>query len=168
MYNRFENLLKERGVTAYRVAKETNIATATLSDWKKGRSTPKIDKLKKIADYFRVSLDYLTGDSDDPVDYDNFDEEIPEYFDGDVKAYLDFKKAEEDDHYKELINPLTGKKMTKREVNQLEKVKSEALLLFDDENVSEEDKEKLMMALNDMFWKSKQKNKEKYAQSHKK
>ena len=81
---------------------------------------------------------------------------------------IDFKKAEEDDHYKELINPLTGKKMTKREVNQLERVKSEALLLFDDENVSEEDKEKLMMALNDMFWKSKQKNKEKYAQSHKK
>ena len=68
----------------------------------------------------------------------------------------------------EQINPLTGKKMTRVELNQHEKIMSEAALLFDNENVSEEDKEKLMIALNDMFWKSKQKNKEKYAKSHSK
>ena len=66
------------------------------------------------------------------------------------------------------INPLTGKKMTKRELSQYEKVMNEATLMFNNEDVSEEDKEKLMMALNDMFWKAKQKNKEKYAKSHKK
>lgn len=64
MYEIFETLLKERNVTAYRVAKETGIATATLSDWKNGRSKPKQDKLKKIADYFGVSLDYLVGKTD--------------------------------------------------------------------------------------------------------
>ena len=63
MYEIFENLLKEKNVTAYRVSKETGIATATLSDWKNGRSTPKQDKLQKIADYFEVSLDYLTGNT---------------------------------------------------------------------------------------------------------
>ena len=31
----------------------------TLSDWKNGKTTPKQDKLLKIADYFGVSLDYL-------------------------------------------------------------------------------------------------------------
>lgn len=61
MYERFEQLLKENNVTAYRVAKETGIATATLSDWKKGRSTPKTDKLQKIADYFEVSIEYFSG-----------------------------------------------------------------------------------------------------------
>lgn len=65
------------------------------------------------------------------------------------------------------INPLTGKKMTNRELSQYEKVMNEATLMFNNEEVSEEDKEKLMMALNDMFWKSKQKNKEKYSNSHK-
>lgn len=64
MYEIFEILLKEKNVTAYRVAKETGIATATLSDWKNGRSKPKQDKLKKIADYFGVSLDYLVGKTD--------------------------------------------------------------------------------------------------------
>lgn len=61
MYEIFEKLLQKRNVTAYRVAKETGIATATLSDWKNGKSTPKTDKLQKIADYFGVSLDYLLG-----------------------------------------------------------------------------------------------------------
>ena len=64
MYERLALLLAENNVTPYRVSKDTGIATATLSDWKNGRSTPKNDKLQKIADYFNVSLDWLTGNSD--------------------------------------------------------------------------------------------------------
>lgn len=59
MYEIFETLLTLHGVTAYQVSKATGIATATLSDWKRGRSKPKQDKLQKIADYFHVPLDYL-------------------------------------------------------------------------------------------------------------
>lgn len=59
MYKNFEKLLKERGVTAYRVAKETGVTTATLTSWKQGKYTPKPEKLQKIADYFGVSVDYL-------------------------------------------------------------------------------------------------------------
>lgn len=65
MYSIFERLLQEHGVTAYRVGKETGISTATLTDWKKGRSTPKADKMQKIADYFGVSVDYLLGNTDE-------------------------------------------------------------------------------------------------------
>lgn len=61
MYEIFENLLKERGITAYKVAKDTGISTGSLTDWKKGRSAPKADKLQKIADYFGVTVDYLLG-----------------------------------------------------------------------------------------------------------
>ena len=60
MYDIFEQLLKEHGVTAYRVAKETGVTTATLTSWKQGKYTPKPEKLQKIADYFNVSLSYLT------------------------------------------------------------------------------------------------------------
>lgn len=59
MYEIFEKLLKEHGVTAYRVAKETGVTTATLTSWKQGKYTPKREKLQKIADYFGVSLEYL-------------------------------------------------------------------------------------------------------------
>lgn len=64
MYEIFEELLKEHNVTAYRVAKETGITTATFTSWKQGKYTPKQDKLQKIADYFGVTLDYLMGNKD--------------------------------------------------------------------------------------------------------
>lgn len=64
MYSVFEKLLKERGVTAYKVAKDTGITTSTLSSWKTGRYTPKPEKLKVLADYFGVSLEYLTTEQE--------------------------------------------------------------------------------------------------------
>ncbi len=59
MYEIFVTLLEKYGVTAYKVSKATGIAGSTFSDWKSGRSTPKQDKLQKIADYFGVTVDYL-------------------------------------------------------------------------------------------------------------
>ena len=49
-------------MTAYRVAKETGVTTATLTSWKQGKYTPKREKLQKIADYFGVSVEYFTGE----------------------------------------------------------------------------------------------------------
>jgi repressor LexA len=45
----------------YRVAKSTGISASTFTDWKNGRSVPKIDKIKLIADYFDVPLEYMMG-----------------------------------------------------------------------------------------------------------
>lgn len=59
MYKIFEQLCKEKGVTAYKVCKSTGITTATISNWKAGRYTPKQEKMQKIADYFGVTLEYL-------------------------------------------------------------------------------------------------------------
>ena len=59
MYEKFNALLEKFGITAYRVSKETGVSTSTLSDWKNGRSNPKIDKLQKIANYFEVPVTYF-------------------------------------------------------------------------------------------------------------
>ena len=64
MYEIFKKLLEEHHATAYQVSKATGISTGSLSDWKNGRSSPKTEKLKKIADYFGVSVDYLMGNED--------------------------------------------------------------------------------------------------------
>lgn len=61
-YEIFARLCKERGLKPGRVAKETGVATATLSSWKYGTYKPKSEKLQKIADYFGVPLSYLTSD----------------------------------------------------------------------------------------------------------
>jgi len=62
LYSRFAELLQERKLTAYRVAQATNISTSTLSDWKRGRSIPKVDKLQKIADFFGVPVTFFIPD----------------------------------------------------------------------------------------------------------
>lgn len=68
MYDIFAKLLKDRGITPYRVYKETGVAQSSLSDWKNGKGTPGAEKLKKIADYLDVSLDYLlTGKQKAPT-----------------------------------------------------------------------------------------------------
>lgn len=60
MYEIYCRLRDERKLKDADVVRETKITKSTFSDWKSGRSHPKQDKLQKIADYFGVSLDYLT------------------------------------------------------------------------------------------------------------
>lgn len=59
MYKKFDELLKKTNKTIYRVSKDTGIATATLYDWRDGRSNPKLEKIKIISNYFDVSIEYF-------------------------------------------------------------------------------------------------------------
>ena len=69
MYEVYLKLLKENGVKTSDVCKSTGIVASTFSDWKKGKSAPKQDKLKKIADYFNVSVEYLMTGKETQYDY---------------------------------------------------------------------------------------------------
>ncbi len=60
-YEIFAKIIEARGVTPYRIAKDTGLTTVLFTDWKKGKSRPKYDKLKIIADYLGVSVEYLQG-----------------------------------------------------------------------------------------------------------
>lgn len=62
MYEKFAKLLEERDISAYRVSKDTGIASSTFTFWKNGKCKPKIDKLQKLAEYFGVSVDYFLSD----------------------------------------------------------------------------------------------------------
>lgn len=59
MYQKYEKLRNDKGVTDYEVSKKTKISTATLSEWKKGTYQPKIDKIMILAEYFGVSVTYF-------------------------------------------------------------------------------------------------------------
>lgn len=59
MYKKFADLLSKSNKTAYQVSKDTGIAQSVLSDWKNSRSKPKADKLKILADYFGVPIEYF-------------------------------------------------------------------------------------------------------------
>ena len=59
LYKKFAELLEKTNKTAYQVSKDTGIAQSVLSDWKNGRSNPKVDKLKILADYFGKPIEYF-------------------------------------------------------------------------------------------------------------
>ncbi|MBQ8662509.1 MAG: helix-turn-helix transcriptional regulator [Eubacterium sp.] len=59
MYHKYAQLRDAAGLTDYKVAKDTGIPKSTFSDWKAGRSKPKVDKLLKIANYFGVPVEEL-------------------------------------------------------------------------------------------------------------
>ena len=59
MYEKYEELLKKTGKTSYQVSKDTGIGQNTLSNWKTGRSKPKIEKIKILADDFGVKVEEL-------------------------------------------------------------------------------------------------------------
>lgn len=67
MYEKFEKLMKANKCSAYQVSKGTGIAQATLSDWKRGKTQPKQDKIEKICEYFNVPLSYFYGDDNTSI-----------------------------------------------------------------------------------------------------
>ena len=58
-YEHFAKVISEKNLTSYRIAKETGLTTTLFTDWKRGKSSPKMDKLQKIAEYLDVPISYL-------------------------------------------------------------------------------------------------------------
>lgn len=69
----FDNLCKDNHVSYAEVARQTDISKVTISAWKKGEYTPKMDKLQRIAAYFNVPIDYFTQ-----VNREKYDRMTPE------------------------------------------------------------------------------------------
>lgn len=59
MYEKYRALLDKSNKTSYQVSKETGISQTAFSNWKSGRSEPGLESLKKLSDYFGVSIEYF-------------------------------------------------------------------------------------------------------------
>lgn len=62
-FARYAALCKARGETPNSVAKLIGASSGSVTAWKKG-TDPRNATLLKIADYFKVSVDYLLGKED--------------------------------------------------------------------------------------------------------
>ena len=57
--NRIRELRKQRKLTQKELAKHLQIADSTLSYWEMGRYEPDNKSLRKLADFFHVSIDHI-------------------------------------------------------------------------------------------------------------
>lgn len=65
-WERLNQLCAEHNVKLTNVVKELGMSTGNQSKWKRG-AIPKSNVLKKFADYFNVSVDYLLGNTSDKM-----------------------------------------------------------------------------------------------------
>lgn len=71
---RIQNLCREKGIALYQLERTLGFGNGYIS--KLDKSTPNVAKIKKIADYFGVSVDYLmNGEDSENVEKYHFDEE---------------------------------------------------------------------------------------------
>lgn len=62
---RLRELMEKEDITAYRLSKILNVHQTTIKNWLDGSSKPRTEYMEKLAVFFGVSLDYLTGYSNE-------------------------------------------------------------------------------------------------------
>lgn len=67
---RLNELQKTKGIlTVYELSKQIHIHRNNIAQWINLNCLPLIDDLEIIADFFKVSIDYLLGRTDDRTPY---------------------------------------------------------------------------------------------------
>lgn len=77
-------LRKEKGYMQTEVAEELGIAPNTLSGYEKGKRKPNSDMVKKMAEFYGVSIDYLLGND---TSIDDLERNFPEGIRAIKRAY---------------------------------------------------------------------------------
>lgn len=72
VFERIESLRKSQKISQGKLEKELGFSNGSISKWK--TSMPTLERLQKIADYFGVTIDYLTtGEETNANSYRNGD-----------------------------------------------------------------------------------------------
>ncbi|KAJ48689.1 transcriptional regulator with XRE-family HTH domain [Clostridium tetanomorphum] len=64
--NKIKNERLKKGLSQPELAKIMNVSKQTISNWENGNRIPDVLTLKKLADFFDVSTDYLLCRTDQP------------------------------------------------------------------------------------------------------
>lgn len=132
-----KQLRESKNMTIEELAKKAGVGRGTIGDIETGKNKSTVKTLNKLS----VALG-LNTEEKNKLD----------------SAFLGRKVENIDPRILEL---------DKKGLSQYEKTIEEASLFFNDEDVSEEDKQKMLMAINQLFFESKQMNKEKYTKNKK-
>ncbi|MCL2698203.1 MAG: helix-turn-helix domain-containing protein [Oscillospiraceae bacterium] len=62
----FSKCTQSKGISLYKLSKDTKIPKTIVYDWAAGAREPVSEYLIILADYLNVSIDYLLGRTDNP------------------------------------------------------------------------------------------------------
>lgn len=68
-YQRIRNIREDRNLTQQAIADLLHIGQRTYSDYESGRTRIPVDSLLILAEYYNVSMDYITGASNVETPY---------------------------------------------------------------------------------------------------
>lgn len=78
-FDKYADLCKKAGKSPTGAAREIGIGAASVTDWRRGM-TPSAKTLRKIAEYFGVSINDLLEIKNDPINQDEVENEIDRLF----------------------------------------------------------------------------------------
>lgn len=79
--DKLKELRNKEGISQSALGKALNMSQQGIAKWETGSTSPNPEMLRKIADYFNVSVDYLLGNTDikkdpsedeDKITFDDF------------------------------------------------------------------------------------------------
>lgn len=91
-FDRIKELCKKRGMTLQELAEKNDMSINALYKWRK--SMPSADKLKKVADYLGVSVDYLLSGEDKTSKLDPAEDKIVTMFRKNTAGMTEEEKEE--------------------------------------------------------------------------
>ncbi|RII32821.1 XRE family transcriptional regulator [Clostridium chromiireducens] len=140
--DRLKELRTARNLLQKDIAKLLNITTSAYGYYEQGKRVPDSDAIKKLAEYYNVSLDYLIGNSDIKESAEKL--LVQEETCNIPRSYSDKYKVTSRDK--------------KQYVEEMKKA-NEAFFMNDDFN--EEAKKDMLDLMSELFWDAKSKNKRK-------
>lgn len=63
-FDRLKEIREERNLTQKEIAKTLEVDRSTYAGWETGKDTIPLRRLNKLSDYYKISVDYMTGLSD--------------------------------------------------------------------------------------------------------
>lgn len=105
---RIASLREKHAMTQEELSNKLGITRASLSHYENNRRAPDYDTITKIAGFFRVSIDFLLGRTDDP--HIVLDEE--------VREFVDSLELSDDNILDKFALTIDGKKLTAEEAKR--------------------------------------------------
>lgn len=105
-FENLELLLRKNGVTKRQLQRDLSLSESALQKWKERGNIPRQHYLRAIADYFGVTVDYLTTPHD-PDEYDK-DKALVDRIVQQVKAEIKNPTADISSERQKIIDMVSG------------------------------------------------------------